>query len=361
MSWASAVIKPVVLILVIVQLLPLLIWVERKGSAYIQDRPGPNRATILGFRLGGFFHTLADVIKLLTKEDVRSAEIEPFYWRIAPAIPLFTGFVVAAVIPFAEPLSRPGGLFTFQVADLTIGLLWILSISSLAVYGVIFAGWSSGNKFATLGSLRASAQMVSYEITMGLSLVAVLLMSGTVRLEEIVEQQSSNPAYWLCLRQPLALMLFWVALFAETNRNPFDLPEGESELVAGYHLEYSGMRFALFYMAEYVHIIVGAALLITLFFGGWQIPFCPTWLLKQNLTALFSLLPALTAHFNLDIIAALVQAGCFLSKVLVICWCFIWVRWTLPRFRYDQLMRLGWKVMLPLALANIFGTGLVLL
>ena len=359
MTIVMAIAKPAVLILIIVQLLPLLIWLERKGSAYIQDRPGPNRAQILGFRLGGFFHTIADVIKLLTKEDVRSAAVEPFYWRIAPAIPLFTGLVVAAVIPFAEPITTAAGQFTFQVADLDVGLLWILAISSLAVYGVIFAGWSSGNKFAVLGSLRASAQMISYEITMGLTLVTILLMAGSVRLGEIVEQQSSNPAFWFFLKQPLALMLFWVALFAEANRNPFDLPEGESELVAGYHLEYSGMRFALFYMAEYVHIIVGSALLITLFFGGWQIPFCPPWLLKTHLVTLQGFMPWLP--LSIDIMAAIIQLGCFMTKVLVICWCFIWVRWTLPRFRYDQLMRLGWKVMLPLALANIFGTGLFLL
>lgn len=355
----EAFIKPLVLILLLAQIVPLLVWLERKGSAYIQDRPGPNRAQILGLRLGGLFHMLADIIKLLTKEDIRPAQVEPFYWRIAPIIPVFTGFVVAAVIPFAAPAEIAGRLLTFQVANLNVGLLWILAVSSLAVYGVIFAGWSSGNKYSLLGSLRASAQMVSYEITMGLTLVAVLLIAGTVHLNAIVEQQTSNPAHWFFLKAPLALLLFWIALFAETNRNPFDLPEGESELVAGYHLEYSGMRFALFFMAEYIHIIVGSALLVTLFFGGWQIPFCSAEQLAFNIGWVDALIPWITVKAS--IVAALLQMVCFLTKVLFVCWCFIWVRWTLPRFRYDQLMRLGWKVLLPLALVNVLGTGLILL
>lgn len=398
---------------IILNLLPLLIWLERKGSAFIQDRHGPNRASIMGIRMGGLLHSLADVLKLITKEDIIPTQANRFFYLLAPFLALAIACVTFAVIPFGHPLTVNGETFSLQAADLNVGILYILAMASMGVYGVMLAGWSSNNKYALMGGLRSSAQMFSYEISMGLAILSVLLVSGSVELNVMVLDQTEKPWMWNVVRQPLACLIFIVAAFAETNRNPFDLPEGESEIVAGYHVEYSSMKFAMFFMAEYVHIIIASALIATLFFGGWQVPFLSTeflrthaetglWLVLLGHAGLFLLIglfllsrfkrrygdkrdfevlifgvpltflglgllvfTLIQGHFSLgelgsQIFVGFLQFGIFMAKVLFFCWVFIWVRWTLPRFRYDQLMHLGWKVMIPLALVNIVVTALVM-
>ncbi len=406
--------------LIIFNILPVLIWLERKGAAYIQDRRGPNRASIFGvIRLGGMIHSLTDVIKLFMKEDIIPSQVNRFFYFLAPFTAMTVACMTFAVLPFGAPIDWDGKMISLQAADLNAGLLYILAISSLGVFGVMLAGWSSNNKYSLLGGLRSSAQMISYEIVMSLAVISVLMLAGSLELSRIVENQNTTFWTWNFFRQPLACLMFIVAMFAETNRLPFDLPEGESEIVAGYHLEYSSIKFALFFMAEYVNMIIASALLVSLFFGGWQIPFLSTDFLRTHaheallgLCALLALVHivaglALMLHgrsnvknkkwgdrrdyeplilgngalvaglglaaafvffwgFDLgakgsQIVTAALQAGCFLTKILFFCWVFIWVRWTLPRFRYDQLMRLGWKYMLPLALVNILATGIVLL
>lgn len=408
------IIKVIAIASAVLTLIPVLIWWERKGAAYIQDRRGPNRAHILGVRLGGFIHNFADVLKLLFKEDIIPEKAHRMIYLLSPMIVMGVALVTVAVIPFAAPIKIGEYVLKFQIADLNIGVLYILAIASLGVYGVMLAGWSSSNSYSLLGGLRASAQMISYEVAMGLALIGVLMHAGTVRLDEIVALQGADPLNWNCIRQPLAFVIFLTCLFAETNRNPFDLPEGESEIVAGYHTEYSSMKFALFFMAEYAHIVVGSMILASLFFGGWQVPFLSTEFLNDKMPLILKIvLPFISvgmiwggarlveragkfgwndlrdyepAVFGIPMVAAgsaiagiivsgvlccfptwlsgtmtvLIQLTIFLSKVLFLCWFFIWVRWTLPRFRYDQLMKLGWSIMVPLALLNIVITGIVL-
>lgn len=334
--------------MLVISLIPLLIWMERKVSAYIQDRRGPNRASIFGVRLWGMIHNIADVIKLLTKEDIIPAGANKFYFVLAPAILMFVSFVAVAVIPFADSVYwEEGQVISMQLADLDVGLLYILAISSLAVYSIMLAGWSSNNKYSFLGGLRASSQMISYEIAMGLSVVALFMISGSVGLNEIVRDQGPLPWHWNFFRQPLAFFVFLAASYAETNRTPFDLPEGESEIVAGYHVEYSSMKFAMFFMGEYAAMVIASAVAASLFLGGWQVPFLST----ENLR---SMAPV---FLHPSFFAAVLQMTTFLAKILFFCFLFVWVRWTLPRFRYDQLMSFGWRVMLPLALLNILATG----
>lgn len=410
------ILKVIIPLFIILQLLPLLIWLERKGSAYIQDRPGPNRASIKGIRVGGLVHSLADVVKLFFKEEIIPTHVNRTFYLLAPGVALFVALVTYVVVPFAEPVAWGGRVYTFQAADLNIGLLYVLAMSSLSVYGVMLAGWSSNNKYALLGGVRSSAQMISYELSMGLSLMSVIMFSGSFGLNDIVMGQGHKVYTWNFLLQPVACLIFIISAFAETNRAPFDLPEGESELVAGYHVEYSSMKFAAFFMAEYAHMIMASAMIATLFFGGWQVPFVSTAMLKAHAPqilygaligfAVFSLLvgfflvakfrkgkygdkrdyevlvfgvPAIFAalaagailtRFDVSVIApwspwiaAAIQFVTFLVKILFFCWIFIWVRWTLPRFRYDQLMNLGWKFLLPVAMANvvIYAVGMVVL
>lgn len=407
MQYAIAIIKVILIASVVLSLVPLLIWWERKGAAYIQDRRGPNRANIFGVRLGGFIHNFADMIKLLFKEDIIPTNAHRVLYLAAPMIALCVAVLTVAVIPMAAPINIGGINISFQIANLNIGILYILAVASLGVYGVMLAGWSSGNTYSLLGGLRASAQMISYEVATGLALLSVLIYAGSVRLDEIVALQGSSPLDWNFARQPLAFILFLTGLFAEANRNPFDLPEGESEIVAGYHVEYSSMKFAMFFMAEYAHIILGSMILVSLFFGGWQVPMLSTSILREHMglvlkpivivaavvllwgglrltartkkfgwgdlrdyePALFGVPMTLTGivligvilsgilcglpAWTIDILTPLTQLATFFAKVLFWCWFFIWVRWTLPRFRYDQLMRLGWKIMIPLAIINI--------
>ncbi|HUX34595.1 MAG TPA: NADH-quinone oxidoreductase subunit NuoH [Gemmatimonadaceae bacterium] len=305
----------------------MLTLAERKVSAWIQDRHGPNRVGP-----GGLLQPFADGLKNFMKEETYPSAANLPLFILAPALAFVPALLTWCVIPFASPLPTPWGLIDMVVAPLPVGYLFILAISSLGVYGIVIAGWSSNNKYALLGGLRSSAQMVSYEIAMGMSTIPVLLLSGNVALNDIVMQQAHG--LWNVLTLSIAFMIFLVAAFAETNRLPFDLPEAESELVAGYHAEYSAMKFSLFFIAEYANMVTASALMVTLFFGGWDIP-------GQWDVAPWSVLKTFAT------------GGFFAFKVLFFLFFFMWIRWTLPRFRYDQLMALGWKVMLPTSLGYI--------
>ena len=307
----------------------LLTLAERKVSAWIQDRHGPNRVGP-----GGLLQPAADGLKNLMKEETLPAAANKPLFIMAPMLAFIPALLTWAVIPFGASWASPWGRVDMVLADLPIGFLFTLAIASLGVYGIVLAGWSSNNKYALLGGLRSSAQMVSYEIAMGMSTIPVLLLAGNVTLTSIVREQAAMG--WGVFTLTISFFIFLVAAFAETNRLPFDLPEAESELVAGYHTEYSAMKFSLFFIAEYANMVTASALMVTLFFGGWNIPF-----------------------YRGDDVAAvsgwivLASILWYLLKVLFFLFVFMWIRWTLPRFRYDQLMSLGWKFMLPLALAYI--------
>ncbi|HTK48128.1 MAG TPA: NADH-quinone oxidoreductase subunit NuoH [Gemmatimonadaceae bacterium] len=307
----------------------LLTLAERKISAWIQDRHGPNR---VGWH--GIGQPFADGLKNFVKEETYpSAAYMPLF-ILAPVMAFIPALVTWAVIPFASPWDSRWGRIEMALAPLPIGFLFILAIASLGVYGIVLAGWSSNNKYSLLGGLRSSAQMISYEIAMGMSTIPVLLLAGNVSMNAIVNQQAFET--WNVLNLTIAFFIFLVAAFAETNRLPFDLPEAESELIAGYHSEYSAMKFSLFFIAEYANMVTASALMATLFFGGWDIPFT----LWDNVAPFTFLKTFLTL-------------GCFATKILFFVFLYMWIRWTLPRFRYDQLMSLGWKLMLPLALGYI--------
>ena len=310
---------------------------ERKVAAWIQDRRGPNRTGP-----GGILQPVADGIKNFMKEETGPAEADRWLFRIAPALAFVPAMVTWAVLPLAAPLPTPWGLVDMAVAPLPVGFLFTLAISSIGVYGIVLAGWSSNNKYALLGGLRSSAQMVSYEIAMGMSTIPVLLLAGNVSLSAIVAQQAGMG--WNVLSLTVAWLTFLVAAFAETNRLPFDLPEAESELVAGYHTEYSGMKFSMFFIAEYANMATVSGLTATLFFGGWDIPF----------TAWDTTGPHTAAKTVATLAAFGVKTGAFLFL-------FMWIRWTLPRFRYDQLMALGWSLMLPLAYIVVVATAVLAL
>jgi NADH-quinone oxidoreductase subunit H len=326
---AASVVKILVFFGVYMVTVALLTLLERKLAAWFQDRRGPNRAGP-----GGILQPVADGIKNFMKEETNPPFADRWLFIIAPALAFIPAMMTWAVIPFAAPLPTPWGLIDMAIAPVPVGFLFTLAISSLGVYGIVLAGWSSNNKYALLGGLRSSAQMVSYEIAMGMSTIPVLLLTGNVSLGAIVEQQASMG--WNVLSITIAWFTFLVAAFAETNRLPFDLPEAESELVAGYHTEYSGMKFSMFFIAEYANMLTVSGLTAVLFFGGWDIPFTQ-----------WDNAPPFT---GLKTIATLLS---MLAKVGFFIFVFMWVRWTLPRFRYDQLMSLGWSVMLPVALAYI--------
>ena len=323
----ATVIKMLVVFTVYMVGVAMLTLAERKISAWIQDRHGPNR---VGY--GGLLQPAADGLKNIMKEETYPDQANLPLFILAPMLSFVPAMITWCVIPFAAPLPTPWGLIDMVVAPLPVGYLFILAISSLGVYGIVLAGWSSNNKYALLGGLRASAQMVSYEIAMGMATIPVLLLAGNVALNDIVLQQAHG--LWNVLGLTVAFLIFLVAAFAETNRLPFDLPEAESELIAGYHSEYSAMKFSMFFIAEYANMVTASALMVTLFFGGWDIPgqwdIAPWSALKTFATG-----------------------GFFLFKVLFFLFFYMWIRWTLPRFRYDQLMALGWKFMLPLSLSYI--------
>jgi len=310
----------------------IMIYAERRVSAFIQGRLGPNRVGPQGI-----FQPLADGIKFLMKEDIIPAGVDKPIFILAPAILLIPALMTFAVIPFGSDITLFGRQIPLQVADVNVGILYILALTSIGVYGIVLAGWSSNSKYSLLGGLRSSAQLISYELAMGLAVVSIILLSGSLKLNDIVGDQQGHFLSWNVFKQPLAFLIFLVAVYAETNRLPFDLSEAEQELVGGYHTEYSSMKFAMFFMAEYANMITAAALTVTLFFGGWDVPF--------------------VNEATLGMWGAMLSVTSFILKMGFFLFLFIWVRWTFPRFRYDQLMKLGWKVMLPLALFNIFLTA----
>jgi NADH-quinone oxidoreductase subunit H len=350
-------VKLVLMLVILMHIAPVMAWVERRGSAWMQNRTGPNRIGPFGL-----LQSLCDAIKFLFKEDLVPGHVDRFYYLLAPIVSLIPAFMTFAVIPFASQLQIGDQVIKFQVADLNVGVLYILSIASLGVYGIIMAGWASNNKYALLGSLRSSSQMISYELSMGLALVGVLMVYSSVSLGDIATAQgqalwhigSLEIPKWGILVQPVGFLIFLTAAFAETNRLPFDLPEGESEIVAGYHLEYGSMKFAVFMMAEYVNMFTASGLLATLYFGGWQmLPGMP-WLHGVLAHALD------LSTMGSEVLRVAFETGSFAAKVVFFMWFFVWVRWTLPRFRYDQLMDLGWRIMLPLSLLNVLATGVMI-
>ena len=331
---------------------------ERKISAFIQDRVGPNRVGPLGL-----LQPIADGLKNLVKEEAVPGSASKFYFMLGPMMAMVPALMTFAVIPFAAPLPTPWGVVDMIIADVPIGILYILALSSLGVYGIVIGGWASNNKYAFLGALRASAQMVSYEVALGLSLLVVLMLAGNVTLTEIVwQQQQSN--LWFVLPLSLGFILFMISAFAETNRLPFDMPEAESELITGFHTEYSAMKFSMFFIAEYSHMLTASALMATLFFGGWDLPgsWDDAFWYQGELIRGFDASGAPIAASPAVWKTLLTFAG-FAVKTAFFLVLYIWVRWTVPRFRYDQVMQLGWKVMLPTALAYVMvvaGTILVL-
>jgi NADH-quinone oxidoreductase subunit H len=330
-DWAIVVARVAIPALVLPAFVIPLVWIERRMAALIQDRPGPNRVGPFGL-----LQSPADILKLFTKEDVVPASTDHLLFLLAPGIAVFAALSTFAVIPYGATLEISGRQIPLIGSDASIGVLYVFAITSLSVYAVVLAGWSSNNKFSLIGGLRSSAQMISYELAMTTAAAGVILAAGSFKLNDIVALQQETwfgfIPRWNVIPQFFGFLVFFVSTFAETNRLPFDLPEAEAELVAGYHTEYSAMRFGSYFLAEYINLIVACALTTTLYFGGWSLP---------------GFHPHGPVGVLLSILIFAVKTAFFVSI-------FIWVRWTLPRFRYDQLMRLGWKVLLPLALANLF-------
>jgi NADH-quinone oxidoreductase subunit H len=339
----------------ILTLTSLLTWLERKQSAVMQDRLGANRAPIFGIRAFGLPHILADGLKMFFKEDFVPVGGDKLLHTVAPFAGLFFALMCFAGIPFGDVIHFAGRSIELQILPLNVGLLFVFAMMSMGIYGPFLAGFSSNNKFAFLGALRASSQMISYEITMGATVVGLLMIFGTMDLAELNRAQGMLLWGWLpkwgVLLQPLGFLLFLVAGVAETKRIPFDLPEGESEII-GYYVEYSSMKFGAFFMTDFIETILIATLISTLFFGGWQVPY-----LQSNGFHL-----PWGAFWALSGVAVTVmQIAALALKVVFFCWFLLLIRWTLPRFRYDQLMHLGWKILLPLSMLNLFVTGFILL
>lgn len=363
----------IITFIVVLPLVPLSVYFERRFSAIIQDRVGPNRVgiplTLLGFKKDfhffGLIQPIADGLKLFLKEDFTPDHVrKAFYW-LAPALTVVPALITVCVVPFGSPISIFGHTEKLVIADLDIGPLFVFAVASLSVYGITLAGWASNSKFPFIGGVRSTAQMISYEIALGLSIIPVLLFYGDLNLSTIVQYQADNGwlllPFWKdgALALPdlntalflipafIAFLIFTVSIFAETNRMPFDLPECETELVGGYHTEYSSMKFAMFFMGEYAAMVIGSALIVTLFLGGWSIGF--------GLDAAVAKL-----HIGEFYFGGLIHMGCFLTKLIVFILFFVLVRWTVPRFRYDQLMKLGWVVFFEAALINVFLAALII-
>ncbi len=364
----SSVAKTLFLIfLVVLPMVSYTVYAERRVSALIQDRVGPNRTgfplTLLGFKkdfsplLGGLGQPIADAVKFLLKEEFTPAHVNKFYYLLAPVLAMVPALVTLAVIPFGSYLFGQ----KMVVADVNVGILYIFAIASIGVYGIVLAGWSSNSKYPFLGSIRATSQMISYELSLGLSAVPILMIFGNLNLSDQVWYQAKNG--WLLLPFTdghlsvseillwipvvISFVVFTISMFAETNRLPFDLPESETELVAGYHTEYAAMKFALFFLGEYTAMIAGSSVIVAPFLGGWHLPFLPVPTLEGS------------AHFG-GVLLGLVHISVFFAKVAVLLVFFIWIRWTVPRFRFDQLMKLGWLYLFEIALVNIFLTAGIL-
>jgi NADH-quinone oxidoreductase subunit H len=360
-------IKAAVVMGALLHLAALCIWVERKGAALIQDRVGANRAAILGFDLAGILNTLVcDPVKALLKEDFVPKGTSQFLHSMGPFLAVFPVLVSFAVIPFGPPIHVFGKEITLQLADLNIGVLYVFAMGSIAVYGVVLAGWVGNNKFSLFGGLRASAQMISYEVTMGLSIIGLIAIYQSVNLNDIIQAQSGTIfgfiPRWGIFLNPIGFLLFFTSMMAETKRAPFDLPESESEIVAGYLTEYSGMKFLLFWLGEFAEIVVASALVVILFFGGWQLPWFDITTIPADLWGIAPFgLSELFKEYNIQwgpILGALIILP---AKISFFCVLQIIIRWTLPRFRYDQLMNLCWKYMLPVSIANVVLTVAILL
>lgn len=304
---------------------------ERKIAAVIQDRIGPDRAGPWGL-----LQPLADGVKFFTKEDITPNAADKFLFILGPSLFILTALMTSAVIPWGKSFYFGEREFSLQVADLNIGILYILAVASVGGYGIMIGGWASNNKFALMGALRASSQMISYEIPMGMAIIAIVLMANSLSVREIVDMQQGF--HWNVIYQPVGFLIFLICAFAECNRAPFDLPESESELVGGYHTEYSSMKLGFFLFAEYINMFISSALIACLFFGGYHFPGIDSLGLSPNWAAIVSIMV-------------------LFAKILFFIFFFMWVRWTLPRFRYDQLMRLGWKVLIPLSIVNVLATG----
>jgi len=373
--------KMVAVFLMMVQIVPILVWVERRGSAYIQNRFGPNRVGPLGL-----MQLLADAVKFLTKEEFIPARGYPALFYLAPVVAMIPAALAFGAIPLSMPvqvdafemLGQHWGpyLFKFQSYEIGIGIVFVLGVSSMAAFGVLLAGYGSNNKYALFGALRASAQTISYELAMGLAIVGIILLFNSFSFLDIVNAQSAalNFAWlghkvevgflpnWGIFFQPLGALILFAAMFAESNRLPFDLPEAEGELVAGYHTEYAGFKFNMFFIGEYGHMLVASGLMVTFYFGGYTVY---PWLTPETAPHIMAPIAGAigwsTTSTAANLLGALLLHVVFLTKVVFFLWIFIWVRWTLPRFRYDQLMDLGWRKMLPWALFNTVATAVVIL
>ena len=310
-------------------------YAERKVAAFMQDRLGPDRAGPFGL-----LQPLADGVKMFMKEEIIPQVSNKFLFILGPSIAMFTSCVTGAVIPWGTSLHIAGHDFSLQVTDINIGILYIMAITSIGVYGIMIGGWASNNKYSLLGALRASSQMISYEVAMGLSIIALVMTTGTLSLKGIAAEQVGW--HWNVFYQPLGFLIFLVCAFAETNRTPFDLPESDSELIGGYHTEYSSMKLGFYLFAEYINMFISSAIISTLYFGGYNMPFIGRLGLSPNLAAILGII--------------------FLfAKIFFFIFFFMWVRWTVPRFRFDQLMNLGWKILIPLSIFNVAITGFFIL
>jgi NADH-quinone oxidoreductase subunit H len=335
MDWTNYLYKTILLI--IIMLITLLVamystYGERKIAAYMQDRRGPNRAGPFGL-----LQPLADGIKMFMKEDIIPLSANPWLFILGPSLAMTTALLTGVVIPWGGTLTIGGRELSLQITDLNIGILYVFAMVSIGVYGIMIGGWASNNKYSLLSAIRAASQMISYELAMGIVIIALILTTGTLSLHEIVEQQ--HGFHWNIFYQPLGFLIFLTCSLAETNRAPFDLPECETELIGGYHTEYSSMKLGFYLFAEYINMFISSAVIATLFLGGYNMPFIDSLGLSQNLLTL------LGSFF-------------FFLKILGMIFIFMWIRWTLPRFRYDQLMSLGWKGLIPLAMFNFLVTGI---
>lgn len=312
-------------------------YAERKVAAVIQDRRGPNRAGPFGL-----LQPVADGMKLFFKEELTPTHANKFLFVLGPSLAMITAMLTGAVIPWGDKVELFGRTVDLQIADINIGVLYIFGVVSLSVYGIMIGAWASNNKYSLMGGLRAASQIISYELAMGIALIALLMVTGSLSMRDMVTQQSNG--YWNIVYQPLGFFIFLVCAFAECNRTPFDLPEAENELIGGYHAEYSSMKLGFFLFAEYIHMFISSAVMASLYFGGYDIPFVQeaNWGLSAN-------------------IMALIGAAVLMAKIAFFLFLFMWVRWTIPRFRYDQLMNLGWKSLIPLALFNMLVTGAIIL
>jgi NADH-quinone oxidoreductase subunit H len=334
MEWLPIIDKSVLILIIFLISLGIAAYstyAERKVAAFLQDRIGPNRAGPFGL-----LQPIADGVKMFMKEEIIPSAADKFLFMLGPCIFMMTALMTSAVIPWGKPLDIGGYQMNLQVADINIGVLYIVATASVGVYGIMLGGWASNNKFSLLGAVRASSQMISYELAMGLSIIGVLLISNSLSLSDIVKGQEGF--HWNIIYQPLGFLIFLICAFAECNRAPFDLAECETELVGGYHTEYSSMKLGMFLFAEYVNMFISSALIVCLFFGGYNFPGIDNLDLPQN-------------------VASIISVVIFFAKTFFFIFFFMWIRWTIPRFRYDQLMKLGWQILLPLSIFNVVATA----